>query len=390
MRELFVREIHILLVHPIYIMCMVVAPLLITFFFTSLMDEGAPQDLPIGVVDLDQTTTTRKLTRMIDAFQSTKVVAHYTSMDEARHAIQKNDIYGFLLFPKDLTSDMLAFRQPKMSFYYSNTSLTAGSLIYKDMKTVCTLAAAGVGQGVMQAKGMTPEQIKATLQPIALDTHLIGNPWVNYNFYLSAMLIPNTIILLIFLVTVYSLGIEIKFRMLRENDRDNKGWLEMAHGDFGMAIFTKILPQTLVFICVFILVYSYLFGWLHFPHPGGFWRIVLLAFLSVVSAQGFGVFIFGLIPSMRMAMSVCSLWGVLSFSMAGTAFPVFAMDAPLQSISWMFPMRHYYLIYQLCILNTYPLTDVLINIFAMLSLGFLPLLVIKRIERAFVNYAYEP
>ena len=105
----------------------------------------------------------------------------------------------------------------------------------------------------MQAKGMTPEQIKATLQPIALDTHLIGNPWVNYNFYLSAMLIPNTIILLIFLVTVYSLGIEIKFRMRRENDRDNKGWLEMAHGDFGMAIFTKILPQTLVFICVFIL-----------------------------------------------------------------------------------------------------------------------------------------
>ena len=390
MRELFVREIHILLVHPIYIMCMVVAPLLITFFFTSLMDEGAPQDLPIGVVDLDQTTTTRKLTRMIDAFQSTKVVAHYTSMEEARHAIQKNDIYGFLLFPKDMTSDMLAFRQPKMSFYYSNTSLTAGSLIYKDMKTVCMLAAAGVGQGVMQAKGMTPEQIKATLQPIALDTHLIGNPWVNYNFYLSAMLIPNTIILLIFLVTVYSLGIEIKFRMRRENDRDNKGWLEMAHGDFGMAIFTKILPQTLVFICVFILVYSYLFGWLHFPHPGGFWRIVLLAFLSVVSAQGFGVFIFGLIPSMRMAMSVCSLWGVLSFSMAGTAFPVFAMDAPLQSVSWMFPMRHYYLIYQLCILNTYPLTEVLINIFAMLSLGFLPLLVIKRIERAFVNYAYEP
>ena len=390
MRELFVREIHILLVHPIYIMCMVVAPLLITFFFTSLMDEGAPQNLPIGVVDLDQTTTTRKLTRMIDAFQSTKVVAHYTSMEEARHAIQKNDIYGFLLFPKDMTSDMLAFRQPKMSFYYSNTSLTAGSLIYKDMKTVCMLAAAGVGQGVMQAKGMTPEQIKATLQPIALDTHLIGNPWVNYNFYLSAMLIPNTIILLIFLVTVYSLGIEIKFRMRRENDRDNKGWLEMAHGDFGMAIFTKILPQALVFISVFILVYSYLFGWLHFPHPGGFWRIVLLAFLSVVSAQGFGVFIFGLIPSMRMAMSVCSLWGVLSFSMAGTAFPVFAMDAPLQSVSWMFPMRHYYLIYQLCILNTYPLTEVLINIFAMLSLGFLPLLVIKRIERAFVNYAYEP
>ena len=390
MRELFVREIHILLIHPIYLICMVVMPLFVTFFFTSLMDEGVPTDIPIGIVDLDQTTTTRKLTRMVDAFQSTKVAAHYPTMAEARHAIQRNEIYGFILFPKDMTSDMLAFRQPKMSFYYSNTSMTAGSLIYKDMKTVCTLAAAGIGQGVMQAKGMTPEQIKTALQPITLDTHLIGNPWASYNIYLSFMLIPGTILLLIFLVTVYSLGIEIKFRMRRENDRDNKGWLEMAHGDFGMAIFTKILPQTIVFVCVFILVYSYLFGWLHFPHPGGFWRIMLLTVIGVISAQGFGVFIFGLIPSMRMAMSVSSLWGVLSFSMAGTAFPIFAMDAPLQSISWMFPMRHYYLIYQLCILNTYPLTDVLIDIFAMLSLAFLPLLVIKRIERAFVNYEYEP
>ena len=146
MRELYVREIHILLVHPIYFICMVVAPLLVTFFFTSLMEEGVPTDIPIGIVDLDQTTTTRKLTRMVDAFQSTKVAAHYPTMAEARHAIQKNEIYGFILFPKDMTSDMLAFRQPKMSFYYSSTSMTAGSLIYKDMKTVCTLAAAGVGQ----------------------------------------------------------------------------------------------------------------------------------------------------------------------------------------------------------------------------------------------------
>ena len=116
MRELFVREIHILLIHPIYLICMVLMPLFITFFFTSLMEEGVPEDIPIGIVDLDQTTTTRKLTRMVDAFQNTKVIAHYPTMAEARHAIQQNEIYGFILFPKNMTSDMLAFRQPKMSF----------------------------------------------------------------------------------------------------------------------------------------------------------------------------------------------------------------------------------------------------------------------------------
>ena len=72
-----VREIKLLLEHPIYILSMVVLPLFVTLFFTSLMEEGQPEDMPIGVVDLDNTSATRKLTRMLDSFQASRVVAHY-------------------------------------------------------------------------------------------------------------------------------------------------------------------------------------------------------------------------------------------------------------------------------------------------------------------------
>ena len=102
-----------------YLFCMIVFPVFVTFFFTSLMDEGQPQDMPVGVVDLDNSSTTRKLTRLLDSFQSTKVVAHYPSVDEARHAVQKGDIYGFVLFPKNTTADLLASRQTTISYYYS-------------------------------------------------------------------------------------------------------------------------------------------------------------------------------------------------------------------------------------------------------------------------------
>ena len=211
MLRLIKREILIILRHPIYIICMVVLPLFVTFFFTSLMNDGQPVEMPIGIVDLDNTSTTRKLTRMIDGFQSSKVVAHYPTAEEARNAIQRNEIYGFILFPRDMTSQLIAMRQPRMSIYYSNTSLTAGSLLYKEMKTMCTLASAAVGQQTMQAKGYTPGQIKAFLQPISLDAHTVGNPWISYNIYLSTMLIPASLLLFVFLMTAYSLGTEIKF-----------------------------------------------------------------------------------------------------------------------------------------------------------------------------------
>ena len=163
------REMVILWINPIYKWCMLVFPLLTLLFFTTMLDEGVPQALPVGVVDLDNTTTSRALVRRLDGMQSSRVVAHYASVAEARHAMQENEIFGFLYFPKGTTDNLLSARRPKISYYYSNMSLAAGSMVMKDLKTVATLGSAAVGQATMRAKGYTPEQIQAFLQPIRID-----------------------------------------------------------------------------------------------------------------------------------------------------------------------------------------------------------------------------
>jgi ABC-2 type transport system permease protein len=79
---------------------MIVFPVISIVFFLSLMESGLPLEMPVGIVDLDNTATTRSLVRRLDAFQTTKVIARYPNIDEARHAIQRGEIYGFLYFPK--------------------------------------------------------------------------------------------------------------------------------------------------------------------------------------------------------------------------------------------------------------------------------------------------
>ena len=96
LRAVIKRECKILYVNPIYFYSMVVFPLLAMVFFTTLMDDGVPQEMPVGVVDLDNTTMTRALGRKLDGFQSSTVVAHYPSVADARKAMQTNEIYGFL------------------------------------------------------------------------------------------------------------------------------------------------------------------------------------------------------------------------------------------------------------------------------------------------------
>ena len=377
------REMKILRVNRMYLICMLGFPLLALVFFTSLMDEGLPEDMPVGVVDLDNTSTSRGLIRRLDAFQSSRVVAHYPSVNEARRAIQENQIYAFLYIPKGTTDDLLSSRRPKISYYYNMASVMAGSLLMKDLKTIANLGSAAVGQATMRAKGYTQEQIMAFLQPIRIDLHQIANPWTNYNAYLSTVLVPGVMMLFMFLISAYSLGMELKF------DR-GKEWLANADNNIVVAILGKYLPQAIIFLVLIALYEMYIYGVIRFPHEGGFGDMFLLAVLEVFSAIGFGVFAFGLMPSLRMSMSVCSLWAVLSFSLAGSAFPVMGMDTPIQALSWLFPLRHYYMLYQITVFNGFPLVDAWFHLVALIAFTLLPWLVMNKIKNAMLTYVYIP
>ena len=381
--QIALREMKILRKNPIYGFCMVVFPLLAMFFFTSMLDAGLPQDLPVGVVDLDNTSTTRALTRKLDGMQNSKVVAHFQSVAEARHAMQENEIYGFLYFPKGTTSNLMSARRPKISFYYSNVSLAGGSMVMKDLKTVSTLGSAAVGMATLRAKGATDQQIQAFLQPIRIDLHQVANPWSNYNVYLSTVFVPGIMMLFMFLISAYSLGMELKFNRGKE-------WIEKADGKIVVAILGKYLPHAVVFLLLISFYQFYIYHVLQFPHVGGWAMIILLSVLSVFGSIGFGIFAFGLMPSLRMSMSICSLWGVLSFSLAGSAFPAMGMDPALQALTWLFPLRHYYMLFQITVFNGYPLIDAWFHLVALIGFTLMPWFVISKVKNAMLTYVYIP
>ena len=90
--QLIRRELKRLAKDPVYIFCMVLAPLVCFVFFTSLMSDGLPQELPVGLVDQDATTTGRQIWRNRDAFQQTPIVDPYHDVSAARRAGQHAEI----------------------------------------------------------------------------------------------------------------------------------------------------------------------------------------------------------------------------------------------------------------------------------------------------------
>lgn len=377
------RELRRMASKPIYWFCMIAAPLFCFVFFTSLMAEGLPTDMPLGLVDNDNTTTSRSLARNLDAFEMTSIKEQYANVTEAREAVQRGDIYGFYYIPKGTTRKAQRQELPVVSFYTNYSYLVAGSLLYRDMRTMSELASGAASRTVLYAKGATERQAMAFLQPIVIDSHAINNPWLNYNVYLSNVILPGLLMLFIFMVTVFSIGTEVKHNTVHD-------WLIMARGSMFHALAGKLLPQTLIFFLIGIVFAIGLYGVLHFPCHCGLPTMLLVMFLGIIGAQGLGVFMFAMLPTLRMSLSFASLWGVISFSICGMSYPVMAMHPTLQGLSLLFPLRHYFLLYVNCALDGYPLMNAAPYVVGLLLFAMLPLLLLHRLKKMLLVVPYIP
>lgn len=377
------RELRAFSKRPIFLMIMFVAPLGFLWMFTSLMQAGLPTKLPAALVDEDDTHVTRQLTRILGTMEETRFVLQTYSFTQAREAMQRGEIYAIFRIPKGTTEAALTQRQPVVSFYTNDSYYIAASLLMKDMRKMAEMAGLAITRETMRARGFTDEQIMGTIQPIVVESHPLGNPHLNYSVVLSNLIVPGLLMLVIMLTTSYSLGNEWKRGR-------QKHLYEMGNGNIWVILIGKLLPQTLLYTLIFWLIDLVFYSYLQFPCQCGIPRMMLWGHLAVLASQGFGLLMFEAFPGqMRMAMSACSLLGVMQFSLAGFSFPVSAMDAPFQWLSNIFPLHHYFLIYVNQCLNGYDISYAWANVAALVAICLLPNVFIFRLRDAFLHKQYR-
>lgn len=382
-KAISLRELRVYSQRPLFLFCMVLAPVMCAVFFATLMYKGLPTRLPAGIVDEDNTNISRTIVRTIDAMEEANFVASYPSFSEAKDAMQRGEIFSFFYIPKGTTEAALANRQPRISFYTNEAYFVPGSLLMKDMRTASELSGLALTRETLYAKGATEDKAMGIIQPITIETHPLNNPTLDYSVYLNNILVPGILILLIMLSTSYTIGLEWKSGTQRK-------LYGMSGQSSSIALAGKLLPQTVLFTLIFIFYDVYFYRFMGYPCNSPIWHMMLLGFITVLAAQAFGVFFFGVfLGQMRTAMCLCSLWGILSFSLAGFTYPVMAMSPFMQYFSWLFPLRHYYLIYVNQALNGYPLIYVWPSLTALLCFLLLPIAVLPRYRTAFLKFKYQ-
>ncbi|HCV15911.1 MAG TPA: ABC transporter permease [Rikenellaceae bacterium] len=381
LKQVLKREIKMMFGRPIYLFSTVFVVAFGYLFFLTLLNEGLPERLPVAVIDSDNSVISRRFARELNTTPMTQVVAGCANFAEARDLMQRGEVYGFIDIPRDFYKDLLVGKRPEVSFYVNNSYLIAGTLSYKDMLTMSTLASSAYQREILRAKGMDEKAIMGRIQPIVIDTHQIGNPWANYGVYLINVLLPGILQLVILLMTVYTIGLELKNKSSRE-------WLAESNGSLAVALGGKLLPYSVIFIILGLAGNVLLYKFTGFPMNGSLLRFSAATVLFVLAHQAIGILMIGLFPVLRVGISFAALYGILSFTYAGFTFPIEAMPPLAQGASVLFPIRHYFNIYVNEALWGTSFVNSSLSYAAIFLFLLLPLIVWNRLKKALINQNY--
>lgn len=368
---------------PVYWFGFFLLPLFLFLMLANMMEEGLPQKTPAAMVDKDGSSLSRQMTLNIGGMQMVDLRYESNSFTEARHLMQEGKIYGFFLIPENYQADLMAGRNPVITFYTNMTYYVPGSLLFKTFKSSATYSKAAIVSGALESLGATEDQVKPLLQPVDIQCRGLGNPGLNYGIYLGNSFIPCVLQLMIMLITCFSLGQEIKYGMSRQ-------LLRRADGSIVKAVFGKLLPQTAIWTVVAIFMESWLFKYNAYPMNGSWLWITLSEVMFVVATQGFALFIFSLLPNLRLSLSTCALTGILSFSIAAFSFPYESMYPAIGILSWILPVRYNFLIYIDQALNGIDIYYSRVWFVAYIVFMLLPLPLLPRLRRCMARPVYVP
>jgi len=332
------RELRRIVSRPLYLTASVGVFLFCMFFFMTLMERGAAEKMPMAVVDLDQSALSRRLCHEMEATSATDIVLVTNSFPEAREAMQRGELYGIFVIPENFYSSLAAFKRPRLDIYVTNAYTLGGNTVYKQMMMVANLASGAFQEEILLMKGLPEEIALRRVQPVAIEAHMVANPWGNYTVYLVSTILPGFLGVIALMLTVFAIGFELKTKTSRE-------WLRAAGNNYTVAMIGKLLPYTVIFLVLGVVCHVMFYNISGFPVNGSHTRLLAGFLLFVMAMEAMGIVLIGCLPRLRDALSIGALYSMLGFSLSGFTYPNMAMMPFIRALSYLEPLRHYYLIY---------------------------------------------
>ena len=331
------RECLILTSRPLYLFTALIFPLFALFFMTTIFGDGMIDELPVAIVDEDDSHLSRNIINLCSAVPEIRVTQVVPNTAEARDALLSKEIYGYLIIPNDFESDVNANKNTSLTLCYHYAFLSVGSEVLQGFLNVLRIIAVTPLQQSIDFLGIDEDELENIASPISISARPLYNPALNYTSYLTFPYYWVLFQILILLNIAYSFGNEFKTKGIRD-------CLKKGKGKFINVVLGKMFPYIIIFSIIAVFANVIIFKVLGLSLSSSIYEIIIVCVLFICATCSVSLFIFSLYPNLPIIISFISMFGSLGATFAGVTFPVNAMYPIFEKMSYFFPIRHFVVI----------------------------------------------
>lgn len=298
-------------------MTMVVSILIYACLYPQPYTGEIVRDVPIAVIDQDQSTASRELRRRVDNSDQVAVVAQVDGLPAAQEMFNARDVYGVLVIPPDFERDLLHGRQAPVAAFGDGSYF----LLYGAISSAVTTAANTLGAEVrfarLTALGVDRGTAAALVSPVTVASVAQFNPTGGY----ASFLVPAAFVLIIQQTLLMGIGIMHAGRPARP-------------GITRIATPTAYIMLYAFWIAATQLVLPIIYGLPQVGHPLTLFAVAL-PFLMAVTAMGFALV--QLIPSREGMVFFLVVQGMPLFFITGVSWPIESVPDPIRWLTLAIP-----------------------------------------------------
>ncbi|MFA7288246.1 MAG: ABC transporter permease [Melioribacteraceae bacterium] len=333
--ELLKREIRIIIKDKDIFMVILIAPLFYSFFYGSIYFNKSENNVPFAIVDYDNSISSKKLIRMLDAASMIEVKEITTDPQIAQIEIEAGNISGYLFIPDNFESSIKSKTGVVLNSYLNTTRF----LISNDLNKAINETVADFNKSLTlkyyYGKGINKDAAQTYIEPVATDIRSMFNTTDSYGDFL----IPAILILILQQTLFFGLSESIA----KENEFNTlKDYFSQAKNKINLIIHGKSLFYLIISSAYALFFFTIVYSVFNVPFRGSAVVFALITLLLLLTVIYYSLFIASFFKRKILALQFLTLTSYPIFLISGYSWRLDSMPLLVKWIAYLIPSTPFY------------------------------------------------
>ncbi|WP_293300829.1 ABC transporter permease [Pedobacter sp. UBA4863] len=344
--ELLKREFALFWNNSVLRILFIGAPIMYGVLLGYVYNKGKVTNLPIVVVDKDQSKMSKKALQMMEDNEVLSISALLPNEDNLTNLAFENEAVCIVIIPEGFEKAVLTKKYPEITTIVNTANILTANYASTALQVCLGTLKVGTQLETLRKQGVPENLLMSHYEPFKTTFIKKNNRATNYMYFLWPGILATV------LQQVLMLGLALSFAS--EFEKGTFGILVTKTASTFKLIMVKVIPYLMMSFGVW-LIYWFFTWWFKIPFYENLGTLTLAAGLFVLSVSFIGILVSLLIPNQLKATEVLMVIATPSFILSGFTWPLSEMPAWIQYIASVIPLTHFLSIFRMLIIENGPI-----------------------------------